>query len=378
MKNIKSFIVIFCVSLLVLSCTKDNESIKKDEKENPDKGDETTVPKDGLFKLVYPEDKAEDLTVDIKLQWIHEEGFVYDVFLGESNDKLINVTIDKYKNYFYPQNLMPESKYYWKVVATNSTTNVKKESPLYSFVTFSSVAEQPKAVRPSEDLDNIIGFWDFTKDGRNSVLNHSADWNIMQQSMISPGYLVIDKSYNSDGMNLYDLSVNLWNHKTSGFDKGLASRRYFSGAMRFKINEYQDSNSFLTFGVTSRWLTISIEDNNKLVVNVDYGKIAKETDISVARDQWHVLYFRYEVFEDSGDYKNDGKNRFYLQLDNNKEILINFGEYELDKIAKEEDIFLSFVDTANATHMIGEVDWCIMARGRMIPSTVQYRVQGLK
>lgn len=364
--------------LFVFSCDKENESIIKDDKENPDKGNGSTVTNNGLFKLVYPEDKAEDLTVDIKLQWIHEEGFVYNVFLGESNDKLINVTVDKYKNYFYPQNLTSESKYYWKVVAINSTTNVKKESSIYSFVTFSNIAEQPKAIKPSENLDNIIGFWDFTKDSRNSVLNHSADWKIMQQSMISPGYLVIDKSYNLDGMNPYDLSVNLWNHKTSGFDKGLVSRRYFSGAIRFKINEYQDSNSLLTFGVTSRWLAISLENNNKLAVNVDYGKIAKETDITVARDQWHVLYFRYEVFEDSGDYKNDGKNRFYLQLDNNKETLFNFGEYELDKIAKEEDIFLTFVNTSDATHMIGEVDWCIMARGRMIPSTVQYRVQGLR
>jgi hypothetical protein len=372
LKKIKLLSVVLCACLIITSCIKDRNTT------DPDTGGSTVVPDNKVFKLVSPENKAEDISVDVRLLWIHEKGCVYDVFLGKSIDKLINVTIDKNKNDFYPKNLKSETSYYWKVIATNPVTKESKESPIYAFKTFSNVATQPEGIKPLEELDNIIGFWDFDKDGKNNISNHSADWNIKQQLMLKDGSLVIDKSYKTSWLSVYDLSVNLWNHKTSGYDKGLASRRYFSGAIRFKINEYQNSNSLFVFGVTSRWLDIFLDQNYKLAINVAYGKVAKLTDITVARDQWHVLYFRYEVFQDHEDYKNDGENRFYLQLDDNKEELIHFGEYELQNLAKESDIFLSFINTADATHMIGEIDWCIMARGRMTPSTVQYRLKSLR
>lgn len=115
-------------------------------------------------------------------------------------------------------------------------------------------------------------------------------------------------------------------------------------------------------------------------LRIEYGNNDKKvanTNITISKNIWHVLYFRYEDFDLSSTPEND-ENRFHIQLDNQKEVKLNLGDVHLDKLVRKDDVNIGLNDLSSyKAFLVGQVDWIIMASGRMTPSTVQYRVQQL-
>ncbi|MCT4600620.1 MAG: hypothetical protein N4A32_06965 [Marinifilaceae bacterium] len=261
----------------------------------------------------------------------------------------------------------------------NTSKPLKKEKEIID----ASVIQESKIVQPIPSDKNIkmgkvIGFWDFEKDGKNSVDNESGDWDI-ENAQISNGFLDLSvyKYYRGVG-KLQELSVSLYDHRLSKYI-GLHQRRYFSGAVKFKIlKDSPKVMSFITFGLVNRFLSFRI-NGNILQICTTSSKLIKKIDIgsSFIKGKWNVMYFRYEDFSANGKVPSEG-NKLYVQINKNKEFIIDFETIHLDLVAQSSDISLGFVNQSRGECFKGLVDWVIMSVGRMTPENAQYRIQELK
>jgi len=230
---------------------------------------------------------------------------------------------------------------------------------------------QPSPIEPSNsEFGGTIGFWDFSANGNNSITGESGDWVIDGISYDGQG-LIFDGSV--DNNKATKSRVQLFNPAASTSNTGLHQRRYFSGAIRFKVEK--DSGTplsfpILSFGLNPRFLDLEII-NGKVQMTTNNSNTVKSTDIDVSEKVWNVLYFRYEGFSTPND------NKFYIQLNDSKEIVINLVDFKISEFANDNDnINLGF--SSRSFVFKGNVDWVILARGRMKPENAQYLVNDLQ
>jgi hypothetical protein len=226
---------------------------------------------------------------------------------------------------------------------------------------------QPLSEVPDKTFAGTIGFWDFNMSGKNQVLNEARDWVIEGIDYGNKG-LVFNK--NVTKKNVAKSRVQLYNSSNSSI--GLFQQRYFSGAVKFIVEK--DSNEafsypLLSFGYDFRFLDLEIF-NGEIKMMTNNSNISYNTDMKVQEKVWNVLYFRYECFL---PLKN---NKFYIQLNNSKEIELNLKDFKIDEFAKDSDINLGF--SSRGCIFKGGIDWVIIARGRMTPENVQYLINDFK
>jgi len=235
---------------------------------------------------------------------------------------------------------------------------------------------QPLPSNKNLDYGALIGFWDFEKNGKNIIKEQSGDWKL-DRPVFKDGYLDL-KSYvrSEDDKDLYDLTVSLYDTNVGKYI-GLHQRKYFSGAIKFKLSsEYPNRQPLLTFGIINRFLKFYIS-HESVSVCANGNDLKLSEDLKPILDAWNILYFRYEDFTGNGITPSDG-NHFYLQMNNQKECVVDFKDLHLDLVAPRHDIVLSFVNQSVGRMFRGKVDWVIMSVGRMTPGNTQYRIQELK
>ncbi|MCH4895439.1 hypothetical protein E0494_01810 [Marinilabiliaceae bacterium JC040] len=235
---------------------------------------------------------------------------------------------------------------------------------------------QPLPSDKNIDYGALIGFWDFDKNGNNAIKRHSGNWNL-DKSVYKDGYLDL-KSYvrSHDDKDLYDLSVRLYDMAVGKYI-GLHQRKYFSGAIKFKISRDKlNVQPLLTFGIINRFLEFYISSEG-VSVCANGTNLKLSGNLKPVLDSWNILYFRYEDFTGNGITPSDG-NHFYLQMNNRKECIVDFKDLHLDLVAPKHDIVLSFINQSVGEMFRGQVDWVIMSVGRMTPGNTQYKIQELK
>jgi len=238
----------------------------------------------------------------------------------------------------------------------------------------STEIKQPIPVAPDNTFSGTIGFWDFNGSGENgvsmSVPGRSGDWVIEGINYDGQG-LVLDGNVSEN--DALSSRVKLANPNGNNPDQGLARQRYFSGAIRFKVEQDPDeafSFPILSFGLNPRFLDLEIV-NGKIQMATDNSNIVKPTDIEVVEDFWNVLYFRYEGFLPPND------NKFYIQLNDGEEVVIDLEDFDIDEFANnDDDINLGF--SSRGFIFKGNVDWVILGLGRMKPENAQYLVEGFQ
>ncbi len=227
---------------------------------------------------------------------------------------------------------------------------------------------QPVSVAPNNaEFGGTIGFWDFNANGDNSEPNESGDWTI---DGINYGESTLVFDENVSELQAINSRVLLFDPSGSS-QEGLHQRRYFSGALKFKVEK--DPNTFfstqlLSFGTNPRFLDLEIL-NGKIQMATQNSNILKPTDIEVPEKVWNVLYFRHEGFLPQS-------NTFYLQLNDGDEVAIDLDDFNMDEYANENDTNLGF--SSRDSIFKGTVDWVIMARGRMTPGNAQHIVGDFK
>lgn len=328
--------------------------------------------------VLFPKNGANNIDLNMIMSWHYINNAKYNIYLGKTEKDMKKILSNYTETTYEIDDLKANTTYYWKVEGVTENPSKTTVSDLYKFTTTTDEAQQPDPVKPNENLDRVVGFWDFNGSGANSVKNQSNDMYFHNTSMISDGKVTITKDYDKDdNMPHWDMTAKLWDYGF-GDSQGLHQRRYFSGAIRFKIKEEKQHYTILTFGNLSRWLKLSVVSKNRL--RIEYGNNDKKvanTNITISKNIWHVLYFRYEDFDLSSTPEND-ENRFHIQLDNQKEVKLNLGDVHLDKLVRKDDVNIGLNDLSSyKAFLVGQVDWIIMASGRMTPSTVQYRVQQL-
>ena len=125
-KNIKQplmFVTIFTALLLTYSCTKEE-----------DKGNQPPETPSNFS----PANNDTNISVWPRLAWSpcsdpENDSVTYDIYLGKTNQPPL-VKSKNLLNFYNPETLLANTKYYWKVVAKDNKNN-SASSPLWNFTT---------------------------------------------------------------------------------------------------------------------------------------------------------------------------------------------------------------------------------------------------
>lgn len=249
-----------------------------------------------------------------------------------------------------------------------------------------SNSNQPEADSTDLALGRLVGFWDFSSDGSNSVSHQASDWSLTpdisftEDAIVFPVRTDAENLTQDDDTNYVRIDEQGWNDS-----KGIHTFYYFSGALRFKVHEVENGH-LLTFGQVQGYLRFDIKDGKieisfpgaNLIGGVKIPGLAEgfRSQNAIAPDTWHVLYFRIEEFAHNGEHPSG--NKVYVQIDNNREEVFDYSSDYFRTISDSIpgldnwDRTMCFANMNNNLRFAGSCDWVMLTNGRMSPGNAQY------